>query len=270
MRAEAADEADHVAKVLEGLPNVEHVILRWEHDATPTARVQEEARNARYDLMKGYMAEKSVSHLFLGHHMNDQAETFLFRLAKGSGLDGLACMPFMQERGGVFLCRPMIRISKQAAIDFCVARGIDYVDDPSNDDDKYARVRLRDSADVLAREGLTPERLSQVAMRMGRARAALTRIANKSYEEAVSLIECKRIVFNFNALKTNDEEIIFRVVLRAVSELSNENGYGVRMNRLERLCHDLVVQKPFRKQTLGGVIFEVDEKRGELIMTAEV
>ena len=269
LRAESAQEAKHVSKVLDRLANVEHVTLNWEHEERPSARIQEEARHARYDLMRGFMADRSVTQLFLGHHMDDQAETFLFRLAKGSGLDGLACMPFMQDMAGVYFCRPMLPLSKQDAIDFCRARGVEYIDDPSNDDDKYARVRLRQSMDVLAQEGLTPERLSQVAMRMSRARLALDRIAEESYKKALFLINSKRIVFNFNLLILNDEELFYRVVEKAVSELREKKQYGVRMKKLERLCRDLKGDELFRKQTLGGVVFEVDQGRNELILTKE-
>jgi tRNA(Ile)-lysidine synthase len=270
LRPEAADEARHVGLVLSALPNVHHVTLRWNFAEKPSSRVQEQARNARYDLMMGYMEKHSISHLFLGHHMDDQAETFLFRLAKGSGLDGLACMPFIQKRDAVFLCRPMLGISKDTIVSFCGEEGINFVEDPSNNDDKYARVRLRASMDILAHEGLTSARLAQAALRMGRARAALDRMADKAYENTTILVDTHRIVFDFNLLKLNDKEVVLRVAVKAITHLSEKKDYGVRMNKVERLCEDLLVDDTFRKQTLGGVIFDRDDVRGELSISKEM
>ncbi|MGH1457139.1 MAG: tRNA lysidine(34) synthetase TilS [Alphaproteobacteria bacterium] len=270
LRAEAADEAQHVARSLSALPNVVHHILQWDHGGKPIARVQELARKARYDLMREFMAEHLIVHLFLGHHLDDQAETFLFRLAKGSGLDGLACMPFVQDMGaGFFLCRPMIEIPKSNMVGYCAEHGIEYVNDPSNNDEAYARVRLRGSMDVLAREGLTAKRLGVSARRIGRARLALDEIAAQEFDGAVIYKKSKRVVFNFKLLILLHEEVFLRVILRAINGFCVGRDYAVRMEKAERLCYDLIHEKPFRKQTLGGVIFEVDPKAGQLILTAE-
>lgn len=274
LREEATAEAEHVAGVLRDLPNISHVTLRWNYEEKPKSRVQEEARKARYDLMQAYMAEHDIRNLFLGHHMDDQAETFLFRLAKGSGLDGLSCMSPMQEsEGGVVLCRPMLSISRVQAVAFCEGQGIEYIDDPSNGDDRYARVRLRESMSALEAEGLTPQRLARTAMRMERAREALNRMAGRVFDDNALKMNSNRIVFNFNNLINNDKEVIFRVVLRGVQSLSSSGDYGVRMQKLEALCDDLCAQADtqagFRKRTLGGVVFEVDFPQGHLILSKE-
>ncbi len=270
LRPEAEDEARHVARVLSDLVNVEHHIMRWDHGGKPKSRVQELARKARYDLMRAVMARHSIAHLFLGHHLDDQAETFLFRLAKGSGLDGLACMPFLQEtEAGDYLCRPMIEFLKADMVSYCEEGGVQYVNDPSNEDAAYARVRLRGSMDILAGEGLTPKRLGVSARRMARARHALEAMAWEAYDVAIIENKSDRIVFDFNALIKLQEEIFLRVILRAISMLSAARDYAVRMEKAERLCFDLMYEERFRKQTLGGVVFEVDQKAGRLILTAE-
>ena len=88
LRAESAEEVAFVKDNLPAHDNIVHKILTWSHDEMPTTRIQEDARFARYALMQNYMKQHDITCLFLGHHMDDQAETFLFRLAKGSGLDG--------------------------------------------------------------------------------------------------------------------------------------------------------------------------------------
>ena len=269
LRPEAAQEARQVAKALDVLPNVQHQILTWHHDEKPTARVQESARNARYDLMGDYMRDHNLSHLFLGHHMDDQAETFLFRLAKGSGLDGLGGMPHIGARDDIYLCRPFLDMQKSEIIQFCEGHNIDFINDPSNDSDDYARVRLRKSMDVLSVEGLTPKRLSMTAKRLLRVREAVDHIVEKEYKNVLLKKNNSRIVFNFGVLSENPFEIVLRVILKAMAELSPDRDYGVRLERAENLCEDLMKPKSFRKRTLGGVVFECNKDQATLELSRE-
>ncbi len=270
LRRESADEVQHVARQLSDLPNVEHHILTWAHETTPDARIQEKAREARYRLMKEYMREQDINLLFLGHHIDDQAETFLFRLAKGSGLDGLSCMSIEQGMGAdITLCRPMLGLKKEDMILFCDDRGVEFIDDPSNYCDNYARVRLRKSRDILAEEGLSPKRLFVASKRFSRARKALEQLSNNVYDECSLKYDASCVVFKLSSLICNPEEIVLRVVLRAMSELKNDSGYGARLERVENLCADLVVQESFRKRTLGGIIFECKTKDDKFILSLE-
>ncbi len=270
LRAASVDEALHVAGQLNNLNNVKHHILKWEHSQKPTARIQEQARFARYDLMQEYMGNYGIKYLFLGHHMDDQAETFLFRLAKGSGVDGLACMADMQVMGNDFtLCRPMLGVSKVELIEICENNKIDFINDPSNDSDNYARVRIRKSMEVLAAEGLTSKRLSVCANRHARARCALEEISIKAFENSILEKNKKRIVFNLNRVVSNPDEIILRIVLLAMNNFCKEGGYGARMGRVESLCSNLNSCKPFTKRTLGGIIFECDYNNNQFILYRE-
>ncbi len=269
LRPEAAQEARQVAKALDALPNVQHQILTWHYDEKPTARVQESARNARYDLMGDYMRDHNLSHLFLGHHMDDQAETFLFRLAKGSGLDGLGGMPHIGARDDIYLCRPFLDMQKSEIIQFCEGHNIDFINDPSNDSDDYARVRLRKSMDVLSVEGLTPKRLSMTAKRLLRVREAVDHIVEKEYKNVLLEKNNSRIVFNVGVLSENPFEIVLRLILKAMAELSPDRDYGVRLERAENLCEDLMKPKSFRKRTLGGVVFECNKDQATLELSRE-
>lgn len=270
LRAESLGEAQHVAQQLKTLPNVEHHILTWKHETKLDARIQEKARTARYDLMKEYMHGRNITMLFLGHHIDDQAETFLFRLAKGSGLDGLSCMSVIQKMGeGFVLCRPMLGLSKGDMISFCEARGVDFINDPSNYCDDYARVRLRKSRDILAEEGLSSKRLLVASRRFSRARKALETLSNNAFDECILKNDAVRIVFNLSGLISCPEEIVLRVILQAMSVLQNDTGYGTRLERVENLCADLITQDNFRKRTLGGIIFECKIKDDQFILSLE-
>ena len=166
-------------------------------------------------------------------------------------------------------CRPLLGFAKAALIDFCHDAGVQYIEDPSNHSEKYARVRLRNSMDVLADEGLTAKRLSMTARRLYRARQALDRIAREEYDGCSVEVNSKRIVFNLKSLTDLPEEIILRVVMRALKALGPDTVYGPRFEKVEQICEDLMKPESFRKRTLGGIIFERCNVRNEIVLSLE-
>ncbi len=268
LRAESAEEAAQVGSWLSDWSQVKHQVLNWE-SPSETA-IQEEARRARYGLMAEYCRAHNIEHLFLGHHGDDQAETVLFRLSKGSGLDGLAGMQNVQVYDDdLVLVRPFLDLPKDDLIRFCEDQAIDFVQDPSNENTDFARVRLRRSREILEEEGLSSKRLNVTAKRLSRARKALDSVAEKAYKEAVFKNDTKCTVFKNDVLLRQPEEIILRCVLKALEKFRPEADYAPRMEKVEALLDDLIRSDDFRKRTLGGVIFERDDKAAQLILTRE-
>jgi tRNA(Ile)-lysidine synthase len=267
LRPESAAEAESVAKTVKDWPHMTHAILRWEESVS--SRIQEEARHARYELMAEYCREHGIRHLFLAHHIEDQAETFLFRLAKGSGLDGLAGMRAVQEYGGLFLLRPLLEVSKERLLATCVVEGIVYVQDPSNEKGDFARVRLRKSRAVLREEGLTSKRLGVTAARLARARAALEEMANRLYDQIVLENGTSRIVLRYEEWAKAPEELALRVFLKSIAFLRPEADYAPRLESIEEMFADLRKPEPFRKRTLGGLVFTRDDKEKRVIIAQE-
>ena len=269
LRPEAASEVRQVAKILSSKPAVRHAILTW--DKPIDKCVQEEARKARYTLMAEYCAAQEISTLFLAHHQDDQAETFLFRLAKGSGLDGLAGMqPVSHYNDNLVLCRPFLALSKERLIATCDAVGVSFIEDPSNQNDKFARVRLRRAREILEGEGLSNKRLAVTAERLSRASIGLDEVASRVLCIAAKEKNTKLIVFKFSELVLWPEEIVLRVILKSIGFLGAEKIYQPRMEKVESLVNELISSKPFRKRTLGGVVFERDDGRDEIILSKEV
>lgn len=269
LRADSADEAERVRSVVSGWDNVEVHILRWE-GGKPEAAIQEAARHARYDLMADYCRAHGIHHLFLAHHRDDQAETVLFRLAKGSGLDGLAGMKMVQPyNDGLVLLRPLLDFPKDDLITLCDEHDLQYVRDPSNQNSDFARVRLRRSADILAEEGLSAKRLAATAKRINRAREALDFYTENVQKDCVLLKDTKRIEYNSRKLLSHPEEIVFRCLLAAFAYFKPEADYAPRMEKVETLLYDLISEQGFRKRTLGGVVFERDDAQQILILTQE-
>jgi len=178
LRPESRDEAEAVGAFARALGH-DHAILTWQGDKPATA-VQEKARVARYELMRGFLEQRGLAGVMLAHTLDDQAETVLMRLMGGSGLRGLGGMEPVTERAGVMLCRPFLGVSKARLVATCEARGWRFASDPSNDNPAFLRPRLRRLMPLLAEEGLTAERLATFAARAREADRALDTMARSA------------------------------------------------------------------------------------------
>lgn len=259
LRAESAHESKALEASLSDWKNAKFISLKWEGAQDEEGRVQERARQARYDLMRGYCLEHGVKTLMLAHHMDDQAETLLFRLAKGSGLDGLSGMAEVSESKGLKIIRPLLNVAKEDLIAICEAAGLQYFEDPSNEDEKYARVRLREARAVLEQEGLSNKRLAVTAKRLRRAREALDVLAQEAYKKVVLYKDTNCIEFKFDVFIREPEELRLRLILRVLETLGLEKEYAPRMEKVEALVEALSDLQDFKKRTLGGVVFGVCE-----------
>ena len=176
LRPEAKREALAVRKLARSL-RIEHRTLRWT-GRKPKTGIQEAARAARYRLLAGVSRKAKFSPILTAHTRDDQAETVLFRLMRGSGIGGLAGMRIGNllpgfEAEKIELFRPLLELPKSRLIATLDAAKISYAEDPTNRDPRFARPRLRRLMPELAAEGLTAGRLARLASRAGRAEAAL-------------------------------------------------------------------------------------------------
>ena len=172
MRAESEAEC-RLARDLANSLGHEHATLRWERSSGSAGNIQNDARRARYHLIAEWAKENRVDVVALAHTLNDQAETLLLNLARGSGVDGLAAMPKQLRRNGVVWIRPLLSTGRAELRQYLLERGIRWAEDPSNDDCAFDRVKARRILDLIAPLGASAERLAATAERMGMARRAL-------------------------------------------------------------------------------------------------
>lgn len=176
LRPEAADEAAMVARQAAAL-GLRHTILIW-RDAPGQGNLQDAARRARYELLGEWARGHGLEAVALGHTLDDQGETFLMRLARGSGVDGLAAMRADWHAQDMRWLRPLLATSRQDLRDWLGAHGIEWVEDPSNDDHRFERVRARAALGALAPLGIDAPTLAATGARLARARAALSHYAH--------------------------------------------------------------------------------------------
>jgi tRNA(Ile)-lysidine synthase len=180
LRPESRREAAAM-KTLAASLGVAHRTLRWRGDK-PKTGVQEAARDARYRLLREAARKNGARHVATAHTLDDQAETVLLRLARGSGLSGLSAMARLSTLPAsgetvITLVRPLLRIPKSRLIATLQAAAIPFAEDPSNRDPRFTRPRLRQMAPALAAEGLDTGTLAQFAARARRANEAIAWMA---------------------------------------------------------------------------------------------
>lgn len=248
LRADSAGEAVRVAAWMAARA-IPHHILSWT-GPKPAAGLQAAARAARYGLLEGFCRAEGLLHLLLAHHREDQAETFLLRLGRGSGLDGLAAMAAIQPTRWGRLLRPLLATSRDRLAATLEARGQDWVEDPSNRNDAFARVRLRRLLPGLAAEGLGPERLAATAARLGRARAALDQAVAEAACRWVDLDPAGYGSCRAEAFAALPDEVGLRLLSRLILTLGG-GGFTPRLERLERL-HGELCSGLGGARTLGG------------------
>ncbi len=236
LRKESAKECQLVVKQAKALGYTAE-ILPWSGEK-PETRVQEMAREMRYQLLASACHMRGIRMLLTGHHLDDQAETFLMRLARGSGVDGLSAMAVESRRYGLHLVRPLLEIEKSALVDLLEEAGWDWVSDPGNLDSRYERGRLRQRHRELAKLGLSAKMTGLAASRLRRARTALNEICNRFLAENALISDFGTARMDQLAFHDAPDEI----ALRALSKLLRQCG-GVRdftsMARLETLVQRL-------------------------------
>ncbi|CBS86181.1 tRNA lysidine(34) synthetase TilS [Azospirillum lipoferum] len=260
LRAESADEAAVVGTAMARI-GIPHRILRWAGDK-PVSGLQAAARAARHRLLADACVEAGILHLALAHHRDDQAETVLLRLARGSGTDGLAGMAAVRADGAVRVIRPLLGFSHDRLLATCRAAGLEWVEDPSNHNPRFARARLRAARDLLGGEGLDGDRLCEVARRAGRARAALEQATADLLAQAATIHPEGWVTFDPVPLLAAPEEIALRALAQALAAVG---GAGpVRDEALERLLGSLA---DGQGGTLGGCVVRM--RRGAVMVARE-
>ena len=260
LRPEAGDECAHVGHVASQL-GLSHAILVW-HPPEGLANLQSEARDARYHLLVGHALALGCTHLVIAHHLDDQAETFVMRLMRGSGVTGLSGMRARSERDGITLLRPFLGVPKSRLVASLKAEGIAWVDDPSNRQDDYLRVRVRGLLPEFAAEGCDAARLGATARRMERAEEALSVHSEALFGAHMRAEAGRALSIALECYADQLEEYRLRLLRLALPYVTGPS-YPPREERLMALDAMLVGlgRQDRDKRTLGGCCFEVGQGR---------
>ncbi|HZC96899.1 MAG TPA: tRNA lysidine(34) synthetase TilS [Bradyrhizobium sp.] len=256
LRPEAAREARDVKRLAQTF-DLPHLTLRWT-GAKPKTGLPAAAREARYRLLAQAARKSGATHILTAHTRDDQAETLLMRMLRGSGIAGLAAMARVSEREGVWLARPLLDVSKSQLIATLNRARIGFADDPTNRDTAFTRPRLRAIMPVLAEEGGDAKNLARLASRLARANAAVEVLVDgaERYLALRDRNDAARFGFDATAFAGLPEEIRLRLLKRAIDRVGHEGQaeLGKMEALLAALDRAIADRQPRLKQTLAGAM----------------
>lgn len=244
LRPESGAEADGVAKVCASL-GVPHQVSHWDH-RTVAGNLMDAARRARMALIGDWARQRGIGHVALGHTRDDQAETVLMGLARSAGIAGLSGMRRSWVEEGLTFHRPLLDAGRKELRDWLRAQGTPWIDDPTNDDARFTRVKARVALAALGPLGITAEALAGVAGNLALAQEALAQQVRAAAERHVSVAAgALRIGAG---LWEEPAEVQRQLVAGAVRWLKRE-AYLPRADDLRRFLHAI---REGRDATLAG------------------
>jgi tRNA(Ile)-lysidine synthase len=246
LREESRAEAETVAALCEQL-GVPHSTLTVEWEQKPETAIQERARHARYRLLANWAREKGLKALLTGHHADDQAETLVMRLLRGAGVKGLAGMRRLAKAPGaqLALLRPLLGWRRAELEKLCADVGVTPGDDPSNADDQFERVRIRQA--LAGADWFDSKAVALSATNLAQADTALQWAALQEWKRGVTNGGGQLVYRPADAPR----EIRRRVARRAILSLATEGSGDLRGPALEKVLAALAAG---RKATLRGVL----------------
>lgn len=235
LRDEAAEEAKWVATQMNQL-DIEHHILTYT-GPKPTTRIEEKARDIRYNLLQEFCNKNNIQYICLAHHSDDQSETFFARLARGSGLDGLCAIHPVSKRGDLTLIRPLLGIDKRDILDTLKAKNLSWVEDPMNQDTAFERVRWREHLKTLWQTGLTKTGLLLSAKRLQRAKDALNFYTDSFFKNHVEIDNRGFAKISKMAFEQSPLETRLRVLSKTL-DMIGQSDTPLSMEALENALMD--------------------------------
>jgi tRNA(Ile)-lysidine synthase len=229
-------------------------ILSWV-GAKPLSGIEAAARHQRYRLLVDAAREAGATHLLTAHNLEDQAETFLMRLERGSGVFGLAAMRRELDLDGLVLFRPFLAVSRSRLAATAAAAGLTAHDDPMNADPRFLRVRMRNLLPMLAAAGLDAAAIAASAARLAQAADAIDAAVDAFIADAVEVDPFAVASVRSEAFAMTPAEVRFRLLVRLLQAIGGED-YPPRSTPVEALMADLLGAETGIKRTLAGVVVE--------------
>ena len=252
LRSESTIEAKKVKNILKNF-SINAEILTW-HGIKPKKNIQSLARKKRYDLLFDQCKKFKINNILLGHHQNDLIENFFLRICRGSGLRGLVSFDKENSTSDVNLLRPLLGVKKEELIFVSKYVFNFYINDPSNIDEKFQRIKIRRLIQELKIEGLDNDKFIKTIKNLKDSNHVVNFYVTKNLQDNIFLSSSKnKIIINNNFFK-QPYEIVFRSFSEAL-KIMGKKYYYVRGKKLDKIIKELTKNKIF-KATLGGCIIK--------------
>jgi tRNA(Ile)-lysidine synthase len=252
LRAASAEEAGRVRQWAAAL-GLSHHILEWAGEPKPKTGIQAAARAARYGLMAAWCRANGAELLLTGHTLDDQAETVAMRMARTASPDSLAGIRPLGDWQGLPLVRPLLGVRRQALRAYLEGLGQAWIDDPSNDDDRFERVRVRRALADAERAGTAPDRLAGLAAANAAVARDLATAADAWLAHALDEHEAGYCVVPAAAFRNLPEPLQQRVLARIIAHYGGQASQP-EAGELRRFARWAAAESGPPRRTLGGAV----------------
>ena len=252
LRKNSTTEARQVKKKLKKF-SINLNILTW-HGKKPKKNIQSSAREKRYSLLTDQAKKLNIKNILLGHHLDDLFENFFIRILRGSGLNGLVSLDKKTQKNQVNLIRPLIDFDKKDLIYISNYIFDSYVNDPSNEDDKFKRVRIRNFLKQLEAEGLDRNKFLLTIKNLKSANETIKFYTKENLDNNVTFFKKKKYVILKNSFFFNSSEVVFRSFSEVI-KIVGKKYHPVRGKKIVNITQ-LINDKPSFKVTLGGCVIK--------------
>lgn len=256
LRPTSSAEAQYVSQIMKQY-DIEHHILVWEGEK-PETGIEEQARLARYRLLCSWCKKHNIKFLATAHHLHDQAETFLMRLQRGSGLFGLSGMGGVTQYNDIFILRPLLDVHPDELKKFLRLKGIEWIEDESNQCTDFLRVKMRKSLPLIEKQtGITPARLCEAANNLRKIKDFIEQMVNETIELKIHQWNDCGFSFGYTEFLSWHEELRFYVLQKLLTMLGKQT-YFPEADSLETLIKQLCTPN-FSGATLGNCYIVVED-----------
>ena len=263
LRKNSTSEAKNVQKKLKNF-SIKLNILTW-RGFKPKKNIQSIAREKRYELLCDRAKKYRIENILVGHHLDDLFENFFIRILRGSGLNGLISLDKETQRDAINLIRPLINFNKKDLIYLSNFIFGSYVVDPSNEDDKFKRVKVRNFLKQLGLEGLDRNKFYLTIKNLKLANENIKFYVKKNLEKNVTILQKKENVILREDFFSQSEEVVFRSFVDVI-KFVGKKYYPVRGKKIGRIIN-LIGTKPSFKVTLGGCV--IKKVNGTVLLSKE-
>ena len=252
LRSESTKEAKFVSLLLKK-KLIESEILTWK-GRKPIKNIQSEARIKRYELLFKQCEKFKIKNILLGHHQGDLFENFFIRFLRGSGLKGLISLDKRSKIQNKNILRPLIDQKKEDLVYISKKVFNFYVEDPTNLDEKFQRIRARKLINELEKNGLNKEKFLQTIRNLKYSDNVVSFYVNENLKKNTFFSKKKNTLILNKFFFTQPHEVIFRALSESL-KLVGKKYYSVRGKKLDKIIND-IKNNPSLRSTLGGCIIE--------------
>ena len=233
-------------------------ILTWTNNKT-SSNFQAKAREKRYDLIFQKSLNKNVNLVLTAHQKNDLYENFFIRLLRGSGLKGLSSFESnktkINKKNNIYILRPLLNISKEDLI-FITKNTFEFnIDDPSNNNSQFLRIKVRKLINDLKEEGLNLRKFNVTLENLNKSNRTIEFYVSKNINENSKFLKNKKSTIVSENFFNQPDEIVFRSLSKVIHKIGNKKSF-TRGKKVSNLINNLCFSKKIKKTTLSGCIFE--------------